>query len=274
MTNKRRNTRELNILSAYLDNALSPRDKKKFEVRLAKEPELQQKLENLRRTKHVLSWLPRLHAPRNFTLTLDMVAERKPRRQPLQAGLRLASALAAVLLVVLFGVEFILGEIRQPEMLAAEAPALEVMEAARAPMEETPVPLIQWEPSGQGGGAAGGIGGEGDDIIIIEEPVEEPVMELEAAPEEESPEIEALPQEESLGAGETSEQPAAKGDDLILGINPDEGGEIIDRSEPADLPMEPATQPWSGILRWAQIALAVIAVGGGIALLLLRRNRG
>ena len=263
MNNKRRKIRELNKLSAYLDNALPVRESRKLEARLAIDPKLREKLDNLRRTKLALSRLTRQKAPRNYTLTPEMVperSERKPRRQPFQNTLRLASALAAILLVVMFGAEFILGEIRQPAMLTAEGPA---MEAARAPDETEPQPLIQWGPPGTGGGDVGGMGGDSAAMEAL--PEEEAVPETEPLPEEQ-PEI---VQEEA----EEAEPPAAKGGDLILGINADEGGEIIERSEPAAVQQEPEALPWPEIIHWAQIALAVIAVGGGLALLILRQRR-
>jgi hypothetical protein len=252
MNNTRRKTRELNKLSAYLDNALSPMQSRKLEARLAADPALQEKLEHLRKTKMVLSRLTRHKAPRNFTLVPDMLPERKPRNQPLQTTLRLASALAAILLVVLFGIDFILGEIRQPLMLEAEAP---LMEAARVPEEESPEPLIQWGPPG---GEASGMGG---DTAIMEEPM----LEMEPLPEDEqAPEI----QEQ-----EADEPPASKGGDLILGINTDRSGEVIDRSQPTTVQPEPERLPWPEILQWVQIALAAIAVGGGLALLILHLRK-
>lgn len=256
MNCKRRKNRELNRLSAYLDKSLSTREMHKLEAELSVDPELQEKLDSLRWTKLALNRLPRQKAPRNFTLTPGMVPERKSRKQTLQMTLRLASALAAILLVVLFGAEFILGEIRQPMMLEAEAPA---MEASRAGDEATPEPLIQW---GAPGDQAGGMGG---DTSAMEEPMleMEPLPDEDAAPEEQ-PEI----QEEAA-----EEAPASKGGDLILGINPDQGGQIIGRSQPTTVQQEPDSLPWPEILQWVQISLAVIAVGGGLVLLILRLRK-
>lgn len=254
MNNKRRKTRELNKLSAYLDNALPAREMRKLEARLAVEPAMQEQLDNLRRTKRALSQLTRLKAPRNFTLTPDMVPMRKLSKQPLQGVLRLASALAAVLLVVSFGARFILTEIRQPAMLAAEAPAIE---AARAPDEASPEPLIQWGPPGTGG-EAGGMGG--DSLAM-----EEPLREMEAVPE--------IAQEEVEDEQAETEQQAGKGGDLILGINPDQGGEIIDRSEPAVVQPNPVSPAGLDLLFWVQITLGVIAVGGGLATWILRHRK-
>ncbi|MFW5713790.1 MAG: anti-sigma factor family protein [Brevefilum sp.] len=263
MSDKRRSNRELNKLSAYLDNALPARQARKLEARLAVDPELREKLDDLRRTKLLLSRLTRVRAPHNFTLTPDMVPERIPRRQTMQTTLRLASALAAILLVVTFGAEFIFGEIRQPQEMAADAPVM--MEAARAPEDATPAPLIQWGPPGD---QPVGMGG---DASNMEESTGEPMLEMEPVPEEE-----AAPEEEPeiiQEDPEEAEPPAAKGGDLILGVNTNEGGEIIERSEPAVVQQEPQPLPWPDILHWAQIALAVITVGGGLALLILRQRR-
>ena len=46
----------------------------------------------------MIGFLPRLKAPRNFTLTPEMVTVRKP-RQPLFVTLRFATAVATFLLV-------------------------------------------------------------------------------------------------------------------------------------------------------------------------------
>jgi len=67
--------------------------------------------------------------------------------------------------------------------------------------------------------------------------------------------------------------PATDGDSLILGLNLEESGETIARSEPgtgAAEPVKAARDP--NLFRLAQIILAVIAVGGGVALWILRKK--
>jgi len=266
MKNERRTTPELNTLSAYLDNALPAQDKARLEERLKQEPELREQLENLRRTKIILSYLPRIKAPRNFTLTPDMVTVRRKKRQPLFTALRLASSLAAILLVVLFGVELIVGGSLQDIPLTASEP---MMEAARvADQEATPEPLIIWSEPGVGGGAA--VEGMGGDSSISEEPMQE----MEPPQPETEAEEEALPQEQPEAEVESFglEDEATDGKNLILGINPDEGGEIIDRSAPETQPEEaPFSLPVT--IRWLQIALAAIALIGALTLLVLRKRR-
>jgi len=262
MNNERRRINELNTLSAYLDNALNKEEAERLEARLEKESELREKLENLKRTKTLLNHLDRVPAPRNYTLTPDMVKVRGQKDKPLFMTLRLASSFAAILLVVLFGVQFALQGGILPPRMQSEAP---MFEAARVEDEMTPEPLIFWAEPGTGGGVEG-YGGSGESMaeesFIAEEsvegeekaPAEEPV-----APEEQ-PEIESLP---SIQDYEDSSP--------ILGVNPEESGKILDRSEPG-VAEEEITPDWSKIIQWIQIALAVIAVGSGVTLLLLRRK--
>lgn len=281
MKNERRRTQELNTLSAYLDEALSDSEKRELEARLKQEPALGKRLENLRRTKILLGQLTRVRAPRNFTLTPDMVTVRRKKQPPLFTTLRLASSLAAILLVVLFGVELAVGGGLRTVPLAGSEP---MMEAASVDDEATPEPLILWAEPGLGGGGdervANGMGSAEEFAI------EEPMVEIEAAPpeaetEEEAqpkdppmtePNRETMPSEPDQAESSTIEQQAVEDQDIILGVNPDDGGKIIDRSEPG-IPAEERTPTWPSVIRWLQIALAVIAIGGGLTLWILRHRR-
>ncbi len=60
--------RDLELLSAYLDNALPAKDAPHLELRLQDEPELRAQLAELRGTRRLLRELPVLPVPRNFTL--------------------------------------------------------------------------------------------------------------------------------------------------------------------------------------------------------------
>jgi len=263
MNNERRRINELNTLSAYLDNALNKQEAENLETRLEKETELREKLENLKRTKILLSRLDRIRAPRNYTLTPDMVKVRGQKNKPLFLTLRLATSFAAILLVALFGVQLALQGGIIPPRMQSEAPMLE---AASVEDEATPEPLIFWTEPGVGGGVEGYGGGppEGmaEESFIAEEPVEgeEEAPAEEPAMPKEQPEIESVP---SIQDYEDSSP--------ILGINPEESGKILDRSQPGVEEQEVAPD-WSTIIQWIQIALAVIAVGGGVTLLLIRRK--
>lgn len=66
---------DLLALSAYLDGALPPPERITLEQRLAVEPTLQAELESLRETVALLKSLPRLKAPRDFSLTPAMLGQ-------------------------------------------------------------------------------------------------------------------------------------------------------------------------------------------------------
>ena len=297
MTNERRSTHDIKILSAFLDNALNTSQQEKLQTRLAQEPELRQKLENLRRTKTMLANLPRVKSPRNFTLTPDMVTARKPQGSPFFTTLKLATSFAAILLVTLFGFELLMGSGLMATRLASEAPAIESMRSVED-TDTVPQPLIQWgatggEVAGKGGGSDVhyGMGSEtfmAEEIAVEAEalppeemlemmPVEDfpadgyPVdgYPVEEMPAEEPPAQEmAIPEaEESIGMTAIEEAPAEE--DLILGINLDQAGEIISKSSPAGY-QEASKFERTNLLRWSQIVLAVIVLAGVIVLFILR----
>jgi anti-sigma factor RsiW len=94
--------RDLELLSAYLDDELTDREKEMLEQRLARENALRAELDDLRETVALVSDLPRLKAPRNFTL--DPAVYGRPVRQrlfTLAFALRFSGALGAAASIVL-----------------------------------------------------------------------------------------------------------------------------------------------------------------------------
>ena len=276
MKKDRLHKRDLAWLSAYLDDELNTSQRQALKARLQHEPGLRDHLENLRRTKVMVSYLPHLRAPRHYTLTPEMVTVRSPKKQPLLGSLRLASVLAAFLLMVSFGVEFLLasGPLAQPRMAAK--PMLEEYHAMEvAVLEDEPEPLIVW------GESDGQVDGMGEGVDVMEEPVmvESMPVEPEAAVEEEilpEEEPELLMEAEMLSPGDEEAEPLRLDPDYeektpILGINEAESGEIINRS--ADSFVEEMTTPtWRLVLRVIQVALGTAVIGGGLAWWLLRRR--
>ncbi len=65
---------EIELLSAYLDGALTDSERAALEARLNAEPALRRELESLRQTVALIKTLPTMKAPRNFTLTREMIA--------------------------------------------------------------------------------------------------------------------------------------------------------------------------------------------------------
>ena len=94
------------MLSAYLDGQLSSKDIARLQVRLKDDRQMQVALEELRMTREALRSLPRLRAPRNFTLTPEMVSRRAGRRpaarRPAYPVFGFASLVASLLLVFVF----------------------------------------------------------------------------------------------------------------------------------------------------------------------------
>jgi hypothetical protein len=109
-------------VSAYLDDALTPDESAAFEEQLAADTALRASLEQQRMVKQDISQLPRLHAPRNFTL--DPAVYGRPAPQPafkLYPVMRAATALAAVMLIFLFSLEIFSPSANQSQT-AAESP--------------------------------------------------------------------------------------------------------------------------------------------------------
>ena len=96
------NQRDLELLSSYLDHQLNPSDSARLEARLKSDPQLISALNDLRATRSLLRKLPQRRAPRNFTLTRQMVGQNPPlpRAYPF---LRFATAFATLLFVFSFG---------------------------------------------------------------------------------------------------------------------------------------------------------------------------
>ena len=132
------NSRDLELLSAYLDGQLDPSDSTRLESRLASDESLRTALDNLRSTRGLLRQLPSRRAPRTFTLTPQM-AGIKPPTPRIVPVFRFATALATFLFVITFVIN---GLITLSTATLASAPAPAAFNAA-APMsaqEAAPAP--------------------------------------------------------------------------------------------------------------------------------------
>lgn len=89
------------LLSAYIDGALGPRERARLEARLATDPELRARLESLRRTVALVRAMPSVRAPRSFRLTPAMVRRPAPTARRLAPALTFATAISGLLCVVL-----------------------------------------------------------------------------------------------------------------------------------------------------------------------------
>lgn len=91
--------RDYELLSDFLDDALSETERANLEKRLSAEAELRRELEALSATVALVKSLPALQAPRNFTLDASMVRRPASRRILLSPVFYSALSAAAVLMI-------------------------------------------------------------------------------------------------------------------------------------------------------------------------------
>jgi anti-sigma factor RsiW len=129
--------RDLDLLSAYIDGTLNPTEHAEVEARLQTDAELRRELATLRATVDLVKGLPTLRAPRDFTLTPQMV--RRPPRILTSAAFSAVSVAAAVMLFVL-GSAFLLNSRIPPTNMAGNQVALLATAAStEAPLAAVPL---------------------------------------------------------------------------------------------------------------------------------------
>ena len=98
-----KNFRDIEQLSSYLDGQLSPSESARLESRISSDPELASAFNDIRAARGILRKLPSRKAPRNFTLTRQMVGLKPPLPRS-YSFFRFSTAFATVLLVLTFAV--------------------------------------------------------------------------------------------------------------------------------------------------------------------------
>lgn len=126
-------------VSAYLDDALSPREKAAFEAQLRQDESLRAELEAQRSVKLLLRQMPRLRAPRNFVLDPAVYGRQAPAPIPwttrLYPQLRAATLVATLLFAVSLTLNLApLGGGRDMAMQESDSVAV-LSEPAAAPSE-------------------------------------------------------------------------------------------------------------------------------------------
>jgi hypothetical protein len=96
-----KNFRDIELLSSYLDGQLSPSESARLESRLASDPELVSAYKDIRAARGILRKLPARKAPRNFTLTRQMVGLKPPLPRS-YSFFRFSTAFATILLMLTF----------------------------------------------------------------------------------------------------------------------------------------------------------------------------
>jgi anti-sigma factor RsiW len=148
----RPNPEDLPVLSAYLDGRLTPAERTALEKRLAAEPVLQAELTSLQETVRLLRALPRLKAPRNFTLDPAVYGRQTPgrviffrrvNRWQLASAASLAASLALVIVGLLVGFGSSGERAASPEQaLHVQSPTLAVEESEQAAQQATSLALV------------------------------------------------------------------------------------------------------------------------------------
>jgi anti-sigma factor RsiW len=101
-------SRDLELLSAYLDQQLSARQKSNLETRLAQNPGLQQALDALSQTRSLLRQAPQARPPRSFKLTPGLIGQAASVGRPFPV-MRFVSAFASFLFIIVFASDILTG---------------------------------------------------------------------------------------------------------------------------------------------------------------------
>lgn len=143
---------DLERLSAYIDNQLSPAERRELEQRLAQEPQLQTVLAELRSTVYVLGELDPLLPPRSFTLDARMLSKPMPAPKPsfwaqwfqplsnFGGALQLGSGLTGLALVLLATVQLLAVGTTPVSMTSAPMPAQALSATDAVALEAAPAP--------------------------------------------------------------------------------------------------------------------------------------
>jgi hypothetical protein len=287
------NTDDLELLSAYIDQQLTAEEQALLEQRLVNDSELRRTLNELRGTVTLLRELPAVRPPRSFTLDPAVV---QPRRSWFGNWMQLGALVTSLLLVVSLTPDLLglfaggsqstppsaavpysaetpaakeapvpmqapaapmVGNAEVPTSVAAAAPtaapaaaqpAATAAPAATAPPEATPPPAV---------------------VTVPEVPTEVPLAGSMPATGTEASDAAQPTADPSMAAGANQSQLAPTGELVPPGSLSVGTPDAVERSS---IPQESQPPTFSG-WRVLQIALALLAVGLGIAALVARRRQ-
>ena len=248
---------DLENVNAYLDGALSPKEKADFEIQLAKSLPLQNTLREYTILRNTLRSLPPKKAPHHFTLTTAEAQEARLKPKLFLAPIfSFASLVTVMLLAIVFTSDWIFKNMSAPAApVAVQAPMIAAMtepaQDATAAKSSAEAPLIfNWASGsfgayGLGGGSAmpmggsaeGGMGQAFDSRVVNPGTVTEEVpseMTLEMVPpdqpvEQPAEQLNPQPAEEPAPVPITTFMvPADYAGAVIWGLQPDCEGEILE----------------------------------------------
>jgi hypothetical protein len=269
-------SRDWEDLSTYLDGELTPTERSRLESRLEVSAEMRAALEEMRRTRQVLRNQPRVRAPRNFTLTPQMVGIRTEKSPAFRLFpvMRLTAVLASLLFVFMMVGEFFwLGQNMAAPMLGEESAPLMAQEMGDTVAGEVSEAVVEKAiPEGE-----------------LEEPMAlevEPSLDVASEPDERAPAME-MPMEEAEGYQvPTAEAPfAAAPPAPLVGVEATSMPSALESLQPVE-EIEIADElPESGftgvrailyerqILRLVEMVLLLVGVTTGFMAFLLRPKR-
>lgn len=263
---KRITSGDIEQLSAYLDDQLSSKGRKRLEARIQENPELSEALEQLRRTRAILRSLPTMRAPRNFTLSPQVVPARSTPMLSFNL-MRSISVFATLLLIVVFVSDFL--QTRQ----LTPTPAMEKL--AQPPIATLPTAMVDAQRSiAPEAAPMEAIAGTAEVAMPTTGTITEPIVGAKAIPSEGEQELEpaqatlpketAAPVEITLFAPTVTESYPLPQDTLSAESPPEE----------LTLPAATAEMDRVNLYRLLEGLLALVAVvTGTAALVLYRRNK-
>jgi hypothetical protein len=281
--------KEWEALSAYLDEKLNTQENAAWNKRLEEDPHLRYGLEELRRTRNALQELPKMRAPRNFTLTPEMAGLRPGVRSlpPAYPVLRLASVLATIFFVLL--------SVSQVMVVGNNKTSVLLSESRQVVTSEVSSEMLSGPSFGKGGGDADNVGAESAPEEAEAPPASTeappPVAPLAFAPEQPTQALlEKMEGENPQATSETgslvvtplglplTSTPMVKMEvaDQAAPVTEEISAQIITTEGVSPQPgvhkaINAATWGWS-FLETLQVLLAFLAVGTGLAAIWLRRS--
>jgi len=251
-------TRDLTLLSAFLDGQLTVREQAQLKARLNADPALLSELNSLQRTRQMLRKLPVCCAPRSFALKPDMIPARSTRQ--LFPAFRLASALSGFLLLLMLAANLLVGRLSSP--MLSSSPENFVAQEKSVQDEQPPLIIIWGTPtpemlaSEQGGiGGGGGMGGAMPEAAKeMAQPTPAPTQ-LAEAPAAQSEEF----------VGETAIPPQDLAESRDAGSGPILGVQPVPANDLEQTAGQPESQPWRFSL---QMVIALVSGGLGVTLVL------
>jgi hypothetical protein len=136
------NPQDYELLSAYIDGELTDDERISLEQRLAEDSFLQHELNSLRSTVSLIHTLQPMTAPRDFTLTEAMVSS--PKVIPFKPRRRMRTeylSFVASILLMLFGVMFMLNETNTMQSFSTEMSAPSQSDTASEKIANAPTEL-------------------------------------------------------------------------------------------------------------------------------------